>query len=82
MSTVIEEVEAFRQYVLKHSATDASGVSLEDLFHRWYASRLAETELEESLKSLRRGLADADAGRVVDADLAIRETRVRILRNS
>jgi predicted transcriptional regulator len=82
MSTVIEDVEAFRQYVLEHSRTHSTNASLEDLFQRWYASRLSEAELEQSLQSLRRGLADADAGRLVDADVAIQETRARLLRKS
>lgn len=83
MSTVIEQVEAFRQYVLEQSQIDASEVlSLEDLFQRWYASRLCETELEQSLQSLKRGLADAEAGRLIDADVAIQETRARLLRTT
>ena len=82
MSTVIEEVEAFRQYVLEHSRTSSTGASLEDLFQRWYASRLSEADLEQSLQSLRRGLADADAGRLIDADVAIQETRARLLQKS
>ena len=82
MSTVIEEVEAFRQYVLEHSRTGPADASLEDLFQRWYASRLSEAELGQSLQSLRRGLADADAGRLVDADVEIQETRARLLQKS
>ena len=82
MSTVIEQVEAFRLYVLKQSQIDASEASLEDLFQRWYASRLSESELEQSLQSLRRGLADAEAGRLVDAEVAIRETRARLMRTT
>ena len=82
MSTVIEELEAFRQYVLEHSRTDSKGASLEELFQRWCASRLSEAELEQSLESLRSGLADPDAGRLVDADLAIQETRARLLQKS
>ncbi len=82
MSTVIEQIEAFHQYVLEQTQIDASAASLEDLFQRWYASRLSEAELEQSLRSLRRGLADADAGRLVDADVAIRETRARLLRTT
>jgi hypothetical protein len=35
MSTVIEQVEAFRQYVLEQTQIDASEASLEDLFQRW-----------------------------------------------
>lgn len=82
MSTVIEQVEAFRQYVLEQSQIDATDASLEDLFQRWYASRLSESELEQSLQSLRRGLADAEAGRLVDAEVAIRETRARLMRTT
>ena len=82
MNTVIEQIEAFHQYVLEQTQIDASAASLEDLFQRWYASRLSEAELEQSLRSLRRGLADGDAGRLVDADVAIRETRARLLRTT
>ena len=82
MSTVIEQVEAFRQYVLEQSQIDATDASLEDLFQRWYASRLSETELEQRLQSLKRGLADANAGRLVDADVAIQETRARLMRTT
>lgn len=79
MSTVIEELEAFQQYVLEHSRTDSAGVSLEELFQRWYACRLSEAELEQSLQSLRRGLADVDAGRLVDADAAVQEMMARLV---
>ena len=79
MSTVIEQVEAFRQYVLEQTQIDASDASLEDLFQRWHASRLSEAELEQSLQSLKRGLEDAEAGRLVDADVAIQETRSRLM---
>ena len=82
MSTVIEQVEAFRQYVLEQTQIDASDASLEDLFQRWYASRLSEAELEQSLQSLKRGLEDAEAGRLVDADVAIQETRSRLMRTT
>ena len=82
MSTVIEQVEAFRQYVLEQTQIDASDASLEDLFQRWHASRLAEAELEQSLQSLKRGLEDAEAGRLVDADVAIQETRSRLMRTT
>jgi hypothetical protein len=79
MSTVIEELEAFRQYVLEHPRTGSTFASLKELFQRWSASRLSEAELEQSLESLRRGLADAAAGRLVDAQVAIQETRARLL---
>ena len=78
MSTVIEEVEAFREFVLEQSHGEAADLSLEVLFRRWCALRPVTRELDESLRSLTRGLDDAKAGRVVDADQAIRETRSRL----
>ncbi len=78
MSTVIEEVEAFREFVLEQSRGEAADLLLEDLFRRWRASRPAKQSLEQSLLSLARGLDDAKAGRVVDADQAIHETRSRL----
>ncbi|MEI8018677.1 MAG: hypothetical protein WCH39_10795 [Schlesneria sp.] len=78
MNTVIEEVEAFREFVLEQSHGEAADLSLEDLFRRWRASRPATPSLEQSLLSLARGLDDAKAGRVVDADQAIHETRSRL----
>lgn len=82
MSTVIEQVEEFRQYVLEQSQGDAADACIEDLFQRWHASRLSEAELEQSLQSLKRGLADAEAGRLVDAHVAIQETRARLMRTT
>ena len=78
MSTVIEEVEAFREFVHEQSHGEAADLSLEDLFQRWRALRPVTRELEQSLRSLARGLDDAKAGHVVDADQAIHETRSRL----
>ena len=82
MSTVIAELEAFRQYVLDHARIDDNEISLEDLFQCWSISRQAEAESKQCLQSLRRGLADADAGHLVVADVAIQETRARLLQKS
>jgi hypothetical protein len=79
MSTVIAELEAFRQYVVDHARIDDNEISLEDLFQRWSVSRQAEAESKQSLQSLRRGLADADAERLVDVDVEIKETRALLL---
>ena len=78
MSTVLEDVEAFRKFVLEHSRTEEAGIAIEDLFQRWQASRLSESELLQSLESLNRGLADVAAGRLIDAQDAIQQTRNRM----
>ena len=80
MSTVVEQVESFRQYVLEQSRIAATDISLEDLFERWSACHPSAQELEQSLQSLERGLADVEAGRLVDANQAIHETRTRLQR--
>ena len=78
MRTVIEEVEAFREFVLEQFRGEAADLSLEDLLGRWRALRPVTREFEQSLQSLARGLDDAKAGRVVDADHAVHETRFRL----
>jgi hypothetical protein len=78
MSTVIEEVEAFRKFVHELSREEDADLSLEDLLQRWRALRPETRDLEQSLQSLTRGIDDATAGRIVDADDAIHETRSRI----
>jgi predicted transcriptional regulator len=82
MSTVLEDVEAFRKFVLEHSRTEEAGIAIEDLFQRWHASRLSESELQQSLESLNRGLADVAAGRLFDAQDAIQQTRNRMPKKS
>lgn len=82
MTTLVEQVEQFRRYVVERSRNDAKEVSLEELFQRWCASRSSPNELEQSLKSLERGLADADAGRLVDGNEALDATRNRLQRTA
>ena len=82
MTTLVEQVEQFRRYVVEHAQNDATEASLEELFHRWCTSRSSANELEQSLQSLERGLADAEAGRLVDAKEAIEATRNRLQRTA
>ena len=78
MGTVLDDVEAFRKFVLEHSRIEEASTAIEDLFQRWQASRLSESELQHSLESLNRGLADVAAGRLIDAQDAIQQTRNRM----
>jgi len=82
MTTLVEQVEQFRRYVVEQSRNDAPEVSLEELFQRWCKSRPSANELEHSLQSLERGLADAEAGRLVDPNEAIEATRNRLQRTA
>ena len=82
MTTLVEQVEQFRRYVVEQAQNDAKEASLEELFQRWCTSRSSANELEQSLHSLERGLADAEAGRLVDSSEAIDETRNRLQRTA
>ena len=80
MTTLVEQVEQFRRYVVEQAQNDAKEASLEELFQRWCKSRSSANELEQSLHSLERGLAEA--GRLVDANEAIDATRNRLQRTA
>lgn len=80
MSSVIEQAEAFREYVVRQCQGGHTNSSLEELFQNWRATFSTATELKQSLQSLSCGLADAQAGRLIDADQAIDETRTRLQR--
>jgi predicted transcriptional regulator len=56
------ELDSFHTFATHVIAQSGSKLSLEDLIQQWYAER----EREETLASIRRGVADADAGRVRD----------------
>lgn len=78
MSTVIEQADAFRRYVAEQSQNGGSRLTLDELFKRWQATNLSDEALADSLQSLERGLADAESGRLVDAEEAIANTRSRL----
>ena len=54
---------------------EAGELSLDDVFDIWRIENPSSTELTESLASLRRGLADLEAGRVFPARAVIEELR-------
>lgn len=78
MSTLVEQADHFRLYVVEQSQNGGGNLSLHELFRRWQAVNLSQPQLTDSLESLQRGLDDADAGRLVDAADAIADTRSRL----
>lgn len=78
MSTIIEQSEEFHRFVMEQSREGQANLTLDDLFQQWRAATPSEEELKQSLESLDRGLKDAEAGRLIDADDAISDTRTRL----
>lgn len=70
-SSAISELSSFREYLDNRIADGDKGLSPEQALSDW-------RELQESLMSIRRGLADADAGRIRPAGDALEKLRARL----
>ena len=69
------DLDSFHHFASRAIAQRGQGVSFDGLVEQWRA----EQEREETIESVRRGVEDADAGRVrsvADFDKAIREKLV------
>ena len=78
MSTIIEQADSFRRYVELQSQNAEADLTLDELFQRWKTLPDSDQELQESLEAFDRGVADADAGRLVDPQSAIAAARKRL----
>lgn len=67
----IDNFHLFASQELPHCAPDSG---LEDLLNKWQIQR----EQQEALASIRRGIADADAGRVHDIDTVDSQIRAKL----
>jgi hypothetical protein len=66
------DLDSFHLFASRAIAQRGQGLSFEELVEQWRA----EQEREETIESVRRGVEDADAGRVrslAEVDKAIRE---------
>ena len=75
MAVTPEELDHFHRFSIETLANGGADLTLEDLVDLWRAENPREEELKESLASLRRGLADAEAGRVYAANEVLDELR-------
>jgi predicted transcriptional regulator len=60
MSISQSDIDSFHAFAMQQLPTCGPGQQLEDLARKWQLQR----EQEETLASIRRGVADAEAGRV------------------
>ncbi len=71
-SSAISELSSFREYLGNRIADGEVGLSPEQALSDW-------RELQESVASIRRGLADADAGRIRSAEIVLNELQTRLI---
>lgn len=72
-SPAISELFSFREYLDQRIASGEAELTPENALRDW-------REMQESLQSIRRGLADADAGRIRTAESLLDELQARLVR--
>jgi hypothetical protein len=72
MSSIRQDLDSFNQFAAERLAAGERAESLDDLYTEWH-DRRARDEINQAI---RRGLADADAGRYEPADQAMESIRV------
>ncbi len=75
----LQEINSFHQFATNQlSHEEAADLSLDEVFDLWRIANPGSTEMAESLASLRRGLADIEAGHVFSARAVIDELRGKL----
>jgi len=72
-SPAISELRRFREYLDQRIASGEVELTPENAFRDW-------RDMQESLQSIRRGIADADAGRIRTAESLLDELQARLAR--
>ncbi len=72
-SSATSELTSFREYLDQRIADGESGLTPENALRDW-------RERNETVQSIRRGIADADAGRQRPADELLEQLRTRLAR--
>lgn len=71
MSTVREDLDSFREFVIGRLADDPAAAPLDELFMEWH-DRRSRDEIDSAI---RRGLADVESGRHLPSDAAMEKIR-------
>jgi hypothetical protein len=71
----LNDPRAFREFLDATLSGPGNSLTLEECLGLWEHENAPEEEREETLDAIRRGLADADAGRVRPAREALAELR-------
>lgn len=77
MAVTSEQLEAFQQFAREKISNGGSHLSFDELVELWMLKNLPPDELQESLRALEEGVADAAAGRVHSVDEVFDELSAR-----
>ena len=68
MAVTAEQLEAFQHFAREKINGGADDLSFDELVELWMLQNLPDRELQDSLRALEEGIADAQAGRVRPAE--------------
>lgn len=77
MAVTTEQIADFNQFALETIREGGDDLSFDELVERWMLRALPDEELQESLRALQEGIADAEAGRVRPAAEVFSELQAR-----
>jgi hypothetical protein len=60
----IDDVKAFRSFLDEKLSNGGVGLTLDEALGLWEYENATEEQREETLKAIRQGLADVEAGRI------------------
>jgi predicted transcriptional regulator len=69
------DINAFREFIDEQLASGVSTLTPAEALGLWEAENPSESEEQETVEAIRRGLADIEAGRVRPARGAVAELR-------
>jgi hypothetical protein len=74
-----QEIDSFHQFATSQLDFDEPDeLSLDEVFDLWRIANPSSTEMSECVASMRRGMADIEAGRVFSARAVIAELRGKL----
>ncbi len=68
MAVTSEQLESFQQFAREKISNGGGSLSFDELVELWMLKNLPPEEIQESLRALEAGIADAEAGRVHSVD--------------
>jgi predicted transcriptional regulator len=74
----VNDARAFRDFLDAQLAAGGAARSLDEILDLWQVENAPEAEREETLRAIRRGLDDMDAGRTVDAFESLERLRRKV----
>lgn len=77
MAVTAEQLDDFQQFARQKINNGGGDLSFDELVELWMLKNLPAEELQESLRAMEEGIADAEAGRVRSVDEVFDELQSR-----